>query len=581
MENEVFSFQEFGFHGVEAKFSCSDKMVESMEEENGGKQFNFNGEEDWCPDFGFYKEDSSEEGFLLFKYQQQEDSGSLDDQHFDIVSPPLQTCLEEIQKLGEFTTLIPQVVPRKEKRQPFSLASLELLNNFGNGFKRLHGDSKIEPSNDMPCAKVEEGRKLSTEEVMRLAGANFIQSSSSQTADVSMLSHPFDSSFYGLSNEETKDVALVEFLFSSAEKVGCQQFDRASRLLSQCDDWCSNTGNPVQRVVYYFSKALREKIDRETGRITSKDLGKRLCFDVDEAMMNSDHAILASHEGIPFSQISQFSGIQAIVESMAEARKIHIVDLAIRNGMQWTVLMQALATRYECPLELLKITAVGTTSKHIIERTGKRLASFAETMNIAFSFKVVMVSDMLDLKEHLFGVEADERVAFYSEYFLRSMILEPKRLESIMGVVRSINPCIMVVTEVEANHNSPAFVNRFIEALFFFSAYFDCLETFMKRNDPNRMIIESLFFGEGIRSIVAEEGEGRKIRHVKIDVWRAFFAWFGMVDTELSMSSLDQARLVIKKFDCEKSCTLDMNGKCLIIGWKGTPIHSLSVWKFL
>jgi hypothetical protein len=53
------------------------------------------------------------------------------------------------------------------------------------------------------------------------------------------------------------------------------------------------------------------------------------------------------------------------------------------------------------------------------------------------------------------------------------------------------------------------------------------------------------------------------------------------VDTELSMSSLDQARLVVKKFDCEKSCTLDMNGKCLIIGWKGTPIHSLSVWKFL
>ena len=203
---------------------------------------------------------------------------------------------------------------------------------------------------------------------------------------------------------------------------------------------------------------------------------------------------------------------------MVEARKIHIVDLVIQNGMQWTVLMQALATRYEYPLELLKIIAVGTTSKHIIERTGKRLASFSETMNIAFSFKVVMVSDMLDLKEHLFEVEADERVAVYSEYFLRSMIPEPKQLESIMGVVKSINPCIMVVTEVEANHNSPAFVNRFIEAIFFFSAYFDCLETFMKRNDPNRMIIESLFFGEGIRSIVAEEGVGRKIRHVKIDV---------------------------------------------------------------
>jgi len=202
-------------------------------------------------------------------------------------------------------------------------------------------------------------------------------------------------------------------------------------------------------------------------------------------------------------------------------------------------------------------------------------------MNLTFSFKVVMVSDMLDLKEDLFEVDADETVAVYSEYFLRSMISQPKRLESIMGVVRSINPCIMVVTEVEANHNSPAFVSHFIEALFFFSAYFVCLETFMKWDDPNIMIIESEYFGEGVRSIVAAEGEERKIRHVKIDVWRAFFGLFGMVDTELSMSSLDQARLVVKKFDCEKSCTLDMNGKCLIIGWKGTPIHSLSVWKFL
>lgn len=121
----MFSFQELGFDGVEVNFSCSDKGLESMKEVNDGKQ--------WGPEFGFYQ-------------QQQQDSGFLDDRHFDIVSPP------PTAKLGEFTTLIPEVVPKKEKRQPFSLASLELLNNYRNRFKR---------SNDMPCAKVE-GRKLST-----------------------------------------------------------------------------------------------------------------------------------------------------------------------------------------------------------------------------------------------------------------------------------------------------------------------------------------------------------------------------------------------------------------------------------
>jgi hypothetical protein len=43
-----------------------------------------------------------------------------------------------------------------------------------------------------------------------------------------------------------------------------------------------------------------------------------------------------------------------------------------------------------------------------------------------------MVSDMLDLKEDLFEIDADERVAVYSQYFLRSMISQPSQLESIM-----------------------------------------------------------------------------------------------------------------------------------------------------
>ncbi|KAK7831031.1 hypothetical protein CFP56_027700 [Quercus suber] len=177
-----------------------------------------------------YRE-SAEEGFLFSEYQRQaqqhesfSDYGPVDDMQFDIVSP-FQTCLDEIAKLGGFPTL-PDVEFQKEKPYAFSLAPLELLNNYGNGFKWLNGDRMIEPSNYMPCAKVE-GH------------------------------HPFGFSFYGLSNEETKDVELAEFLFTAAEKVACQQFDRTSKLLNRCDQWSSNTGNPVQRLVYYFSKALR------------------------------------------------------------------------------------------------------------------------------------------------------------------------------------------------------------------------------------------------------------------------------------------------------------------------------------
>ncbi|KAL5541957.1 hypothetical protein UlMin_009667 [Ulmus minor] len=192
-----------------------------------------------------------------------------------------------------------------------------------------------------------------------------------------------------------------------------------------------------------------------------------------------------------------------------------------------------------------------------------------------------MVSNMLELKQDLFERDTDEKVVIYASYLLRSMLSQPDQLDTLMLVMRNLNPCVMVVTEVEGNHNSPVFMTRFIEALFFFGAFFDCVEAFMKRDDQHRMITESLYFGQGIRNMVVAEGGERKTRHVKLDVWRAFFARFRMEEAEFSPSSLYQAKLIIKRFSCGDSCTIDMNGKCLMFGWKGTPIQSLSAWKFL
>ncbi|XP_038706477.1 DELLA protein RGL1-like [Tripterygium wilfordii] len=218
---------------------------------------------------------------------------------------------------------------------------------------------------------------------------------------------------------------------------------------------------------------------------------------------------------------------------MARAKRIHIINLGIKTEVRWTLLMQALASRNECPLESLSITAVGTCSTQM-ESACKWLMSFAETMNLPFSFMMVTVSDMFDLIEDQFEIDAKERVAIFSEFFMWTMIPQPDCLDSLMKVIRKFNPCVMVIIEVESNLNAPGY------------------------------------------SVVVAEGEERKGRHVKIDVWRAFLSRFGMEEKELSMSSLYQAYLVVKKFACGNFCTLDMNEKSLIIGWKGTPLHSLS-----
>ncbi|MBA0740703.1 hypothetical protein Gogos_013895 [Gossypium gossypioides] len=225
-----------------------------------------------------------------------------------------------------------------------------------------------------------------------------------------------------------------------------------------------------------FIHSSRRSIDLSFSGLTLKETQ-----DVELALL-----LLAAAEKVGYRE---FEWIQAIVEHVSKAKKVHIIDLGIKTGVQWTVLMQALVSR----------------------------------------------------------------------------------------VIKLINPCLMVVPQIEANQNSPMFANRFFEALFFFSVYFDCLVTCMKWNCVNREIVKSVYFAEGIRNMVAAEGEERRVRHVKFDVWRAFFVRYGMEEVELSMSSLYQACLVLKTFACGRFCTLDMNGKCLLVRWKGTPVHSNSL----
>ncbi|KAM0001592.1 putative transcription factor GRAS family [Helianthus debilis subsp. tardiflorus] len=426
------------------------------------------------------------------------------------------------------------------------------------------------------------GLKISTDAVIRLGGERFIQSCSSTAMnDISISSHPYGSSFSGLSDQAVEDVQLIENLLLSAEKVTQQQFERSLKLLDWCDVMSSSSGGPIQRLVHYFSKALREKIDKETGRVvSSRGSGRKDVPNLAERVMSTNPVATMLYEKSALYQAGHFSGMQALVDGVSGSKKVHVIDLSIKDGAHCTILMQALVSHPFCPIEHLKITAVGTNCKQKIEQTGAWLKSFAESINLSFSFNLVIVEDMLDFDKDLLELDPDEALGVYTSYGLWTMIAQQDRLESLMKVIKSINPLVMVVCEVAANLNSPNFVNRFIEGLFFYGALFDSLEEYLGREEEIRTVTESMHFGKGISNVVASEGAERVIRHVNIDVWRKFFARFGMKETELSMSSLYQANLVAEKFPYGSCCTFDRDGYSLVIGWKGTPIQCLSAWKF-
>ncbi|CAI9098647.1 OLC1v1035328C1 [Oldenlandia corymbosa var. corymbosa] len=384
------------------------------------------------------------------------------------------------------------------------------------------------------------------------------------------------------SGEASEDMELALLLQAAAEKVANRQWVQAQKLLSLCDLSASINGNPVQRVVYYFSEGLRERIDRESGRYLAEEFGERLRMkkplDVQQAEIHLRPDLMECQQEFPLQLASQSAAIQAILDAVERSKRVHLIDFGINNGSHWTLIMQNLANRYDCPLEILRITAVGS-SKEMLEAVGNQLSSFAKSLRLPFEFLMV-ISELKDLKPDHFDFQRDEAVAIYSEFRLSTQLACPNHLETLLQVVKNINPFIMAIIEIEATVNTRDFPTRFYNGLVFCSAVFDALRHTLEHRATFRKWMEEVVFCQMIGNMVATEGRRRLVRFESIVFWRDFLAKCGMMETEFSNLAVTQAGILLRRCNKSSSCSINVDGKSLIFGWEGTSIHSVSAWKF-
>ncbi|CAN1170547.1 DELLA protein RGL2 [Linum perenne] len=447
----------------------------------------------------------------------------------------------------------------------FSTVSVELL--------RKAAERAQQPKSSSP------EQETSLPDIIRIASARFINSSSSSSSKLS--DHDEESN-----KEVTKQVELVQCLLNAAEEMSREKYEQSICSLDICDSLSSKAGNLTQRVVYYFSQALRKRVYHKSGVNVSSLVEElvKLNIEIEEAVTSPSPIVGIMYEKIPFYQIGQLAAVQAIMDCVEKVKRIHIVDLRIRNGMQWAALMQALASsRKRGNLEILKITAIVTsTSENLINETGERLAKLAKSMNIPFAFRIVAVPNMLEIDQEQLEVDPPrESLVIYSEYALHGLLQKPMQLEAFMVVIRNIHPAIMVVIETEANLNSLNFAHRFVEVLFHYGAYFDCVNTCLNDDGKEKMVVESTILRNQVNDMLVKE-KREMTRNVTVDVWRRFFGRFWMVEGGLSTKAMDTVDVLVSRFKGERCCcTVDMNGRSLVVGWKGISIFSLSTWKFL
>lgn len=209
-----------------------------------------------------------------------------------------------------------------------------------------------------------------------------------------------------LINFEEKEIHIFTLLLQCANSISANDFDSAYHSLLVVSQLASPfSSSPAQRIAAYFSEAILAHV------IRLRVVG---FIPIPVHFFQHQHLGMAFQvfNGLtPFIKFSHFTANQAIQEALEQEDRVHIIDFDIMQGLQWPGLFHILASRPQGP-PTVRLTGFGL-SPESLEATGKRLASFADSLGLSFQFHGITEKvGNLNL-EHVISVTEKEAVAVH------------------------------------------------------------------------------------------------------------------------------------------------------------------------
>ncbi|XP_021288753.1 scarecrow-like protein 18 [Herrania umbratica] len=410
---------------------------------------------------------------------------------------------------------------------------------------------------------------------------------------------PSHSTGFTSNSHSQQAIHMRQLLISCAELVSQSDFPAANRLLSILSSNSSIYGDSTERLVHQFTKALSLRINRlhcpgsllmmmninypiAAATATATAIAN---YDIDPSLQS---CYLSLNQITPFIRFAHLTANQAILEAIQVGQQsIHILDFDIMHGVQWPPLMQALAERSANnlhPPPMIRITGTGH-DLNILQRTGDRLFKFAQSLGLRFQFHPLLVlnndptSVALNLPSTL-TILPDEALAVNCMFYLHRLLKDDSRdLRLFLHNIKAMNPAVVTIAEREANHNHPLFLQRFIEALDYYTAIFDSLEATLPPNSRERLAVEQIWFGREIVDIVAAEGENRRERHESLETWEVILRSSGFSNVPLSSFAHSQAKLLLRLHYPSEGYRLQIHNNSFFLGWQNRALFSVSSWR--
>ena len=271
---------------------------------------------------------------------------------------------------------------------------------------------------------------------------------------------------------------------------------------------------------------------------------------------------------------------------------MHILELQT-TGFQYPSLFKALAARPEGPPHV-RLIGVGFPHYSMLpaqtevvleglQSSGAQLSECAASFRVPFQFTAwAGAREDLRMQDFVTPVrKPDEVLVVISAYLLRYVMDDtldsPMARSKLLKMGRDVNPDVYIQGIVTGSYSTPFFTRRFREALFHFESVYDMLDTFIDRENTDRVVFESEILGKAILNIVACEGTDVVERVDKYKHWQAVTEEVGFQQLLLNEEIRDKVHVMLKSW--HKEYTVAEDSQYLLMGWKGRMLHAMSTWK--